>query len=87
MKNPPANAGAAGDSGSIPCWEDTLEEEIQNTLVLLPGKPHRQSSLVAYSPRLLCTQQRTQLSTHARVVATLNKKAEIEVMYMTEQQQ
>ena len=50
VKNPPANAGAAGDSGSILGWDDTLEEEMQNTLVLLPGKSHRQRSQVAYSP-------------------------------------
>ena len=27
-KHPPANAGAAGDMGSIPGWEDPPEEEI-----------------------------------------------------------
>ena len=51
VKNPPANAGAAGDSGSVLGWEDTLEEEMQNALVLLPGNSHRQRSRVAYSPR------------------------------------
>ena len=26
VKNPPVNAGAAGDTGLIPGWEDALEE-------------------------------------------------------------
>ena len=28
VKNPPANAGNAGDMGSIPGWEDPLEKEM-----------------------------------------------------------
>ena len=28
VKNPPANAGDTGDMGSIPGWEDPLEEEM-----------------------------------------------------------
>ena len=28
IKNPPANAGAAGDAGSVSGWEDPLEEEM-----------------------------------------------------------
>ena len=28
LKNLPANAGDAGDTGSIPGWEDPLEEEM-----------------------------------------------------------
>ena len=30
VKNPLANAGDAGDLGSIPGWEDPLEEEMAN---------------------------------------------------------
>ena len=30
--------------------EDSLEKEMQLTPVFLPGKPHRQRSLVGYSP-------------------------------------
>ena len=32
-------------------WEDPMEEEMATTPVFLPGKSHRQSSLVDYSPR------------------------------------
>ena len=32
-------------------WEDPLEEEMAATPVLLPGKSHRQRSLVGYSPK------------------------------------
>ena len=28
VKNPPANAGATGDMGLIPDWEDPLEEDL-----------------------------------------------------------
>ena len=28
IMNPPANAGATGDVGSIPGWEDPLEKEM-----------------------------------------------------------
>ena len=31
-------------------WEDPLEEEMQFAPVFLPGKFHRQRSLVVYSP-------------------------------------
>ena len=71
MKSQTANAGAAGDSGSILGWEDTLEEEMQNTLVVLPGKSHRQSSLVAYSPQLLYTAEYT---TEHTCMCTCNTK-------------
>ena len=30
-------------------WEDSLEEGMQPTSVLLPGKSHEQNSLVGYS--------------------------------------
>jgi len=42
VKNLPANAGDARDSGLIPG---------QPTPVFLPGKPHGQRSLMGYSPR------------------------------------
>ena len=32
-------------------WEDPLEKEMQPTPVFLPEKPHRQRSLVGYSPK------------------------------------
>ena len=28
VKNPPANAGATGDMGLIPSWEDPLEQDL-----------------------------------------------------------
>ena len=31
-------------------WEDPLEKGMQPTSVILPGKSHRQRSLVSYSP-------------------------------------
>ena len=33
-------------------WEDSLEEEMATHPVFLPGKFHRQRSLVGYSPRV-----------------------------------
>ena len=45
-----ASACNAGNSGSIPGWEDPLEKEWQPTPVLLPGKFHGLRSLVGYSP-------------------------------------
>ena len=44
------SACSAGDLGSIPDWEDTLERKWQPTPVLLPGKFHGLRSLVGYSP-------------------------------------
>ena len=32
-------------------WEDPLEKEMASIALLLPGKSHRQRSLVGYSPR------------------------------------
>ena len=48
LKNPPVNVGDAGSRpgfGMIP-WR----RRWQLTPVFLPGKPHRQRSLVDYSP-------------------------------------
>ena len=40
----------AGDPGSIPGQEDSLEGAWQPTLVFLPGEFHGQRSLVGYGP-------------------------------------
>ena len=45
LKNPPSNSGDAGDMGRPLGWK-----ERQPTPVFLPGKPHGQKSLAAYSP-------------------------------------
>ena len=50
VKNPPADAGDAGDGGSIPGLGGSLGGGIlQPTPVFLLGKPHGQRSLVGYS--------------------------------------
>ena len=62
VKNPPANAG---DAGSIPGSGRSLEEEMANTPVFLPGRFHGQS-LAGYSPWGCKGLDKTkQLSTHA----------------------
>ena len=38
VKNPPANAGDTGDSGSIPGLEDSLEEEMAISASILARK-------------------------------------------------
>ena len=48
LKNLPSNAG---DVGSIPGSGRSLEEEMANTQVFLPGKSHGPRSLVGYSPK------------------------------------
>ena len=51
VKNLPASAGDTGDPGSIPESGRSLgEKKWQSTPKLLPGKSHRQRSLVGYSP-------------------------------------
>ena len=51
VKNPPTNAGDAGDMGLIPGVErSSWTRKWQPTPVFLPGKFHRQRSLVGYSP-------------------------------------
>ena len=47
VKNLPANAG---DAGSIPVRKNPWRRKWKSTPVFLPGKSHRQKSLVAYSP-------------------------------------
>ena len=43
----PCNVGHAG---SIPGWEDSLEEEIATPPVFLPGKSHGQRILMGCNP-------------------------------------
>ena len=50
VKNPPGNAGDAGDPGFIPKLERSPGGRNGNTLVFLPGKFHGQRSLVSYGP-------------------------------------
>ena len=47
-KNPPANAGAAGDSGLIP--ESGRSSGGGNSNQFLPGRSHGLRNLVCYSP-------------------------------------
>ena len=52
VKNPPANAGDTGDSGSIPGlgrFPEEKKKKWQPTLVFLPGESLGQRSLVGYS--------------------------------------
>ena len=51
VKNPPANAGATGDIGSIPGLGRSLGEGNGNPFQsFLPGESHRQRGLVGHSP-------------------------------------
>ena len=51
VKNPPASAGDAGDSGSIPEQGRSPWRRAQQPIpVFSPGESHRQRSLVGYSP-------------------------------------
>ena len=51
VKNPPANAGATGDVGSIPGSGSSPGEEDGSPFpVFLSGKSHGQRSLESYSP-------------------------------------
>ena len=52
VKNPPANAGDMGDSGSIPGLGRKIpwRRAQQPTSVCLPGECHGQRSLEGYSP-------------------------------------
>jgi len=51
LKNPPANAGDARDAEFHP-WVGKIpwKKKWQLTPVFLPGKLHRQKSLMGYSP-------------------------------------
>ena len=50
VKNPPANAEASRGEGSIPGWEDSLEEEMASHSSILAWKTHGQRGLVDDSP-------------------------------------
>ena len=49
VKNPPDNAGNAGDMGSIPGSGRFWRRAWQPTPVFLPGKSHRERSMAGYS--------------------------------------
>ena len=49
-KEPTCIAGNAGDEGSIPGSEGSVEEARQPTPVFLPGESHGQKSLVGCGP-------------------------------------
>ena len=49
VKNPPANAGDAGDMDSIPGWGRS-PGAWQPTPVFFPGEFHGQRNLAGYSP-------------------------------------
>ena len=50
VKNPPANAGAIRDVGSIPGLERSPEKGMATIPVFLPGESHGQRRLAGYSP-------------------------------------
>ena len=50
-KDMPANAGRAGDVGSISGWEDPLEEGLATHSGIFAWRTHGQKSLQGYSPR------------------------------------
>ena len=50
VKNPPANAEDSRDEGSVPGWEDPLEEEMAPHSSIHAGIIYRQRRLVGYSP-------------------------------------
>ena len=64
VKNPPANAGDAGDMGSIPGQEDPVEEGRLPSPVFLPEKSHGRRSLVSYSPRGRTESDTTEATQH-----------------------
>ena len=51
VKNLPATAGDTRDSGLIPVRKIPWRRKWQPTSLFLPGKIHRQRSLVGYNPR------------------------------------
>ena len=50
VKNPPASAGDARDSGLITELERSPEREMRSHFSSLPGKSHGQRSWADYSP-------------------------------------
>ena len=69
VKNPPANAGAIRDMGSIPgSGEIPWRRKWQPTPVLLPGESHGQRSLAGYgaqSRKESDTTEKLSMSMHA----------------------
>ena len=51
VKNPPGNAGDAGDMSSILGWGRSWRRKWQPAPVFLSGESHGQRSLAGYSPR------------------------------------
>ena len=49
VKESAYDAGDTGDVGSIPGWEDPLEEDMQPTPVFLPGESRGQRNLMGCS--------------------------------------
>ena len=84
VKNLPADAGDARDTGSILGLEDPLEQEVAITPVFLPGKFHGQRSLVGYSPWGCKESDTTEGSrTHiASIYNTQNFKGKILVSFL-----
>ena len=65
VKNPPANARDAGDTGSIPGWGRVPGRRAwQSIPVFLPGESHGQRSLVGHSPWSLKESDTTERLTH-----------------------
>ena len=66
VKNPPANAGDTGDTGSTP-WVRKIPRRRgwQPTPVFLPGKSHGQKSLAGYSPQSCKELDTTEVTEHA----------------------
>ena len=50
-KNPPANAGATGDTGSAPGWEDPLEKEMATHSSILAWEIPLAEEIGVRSPR------------------------------------
>ena len=65
VKSPPANAGDAGDTGSVPGLEDSpWRREWLPTPIFLPGEFKGQRSLAGYSPRGRKESDTTERLTH-----------------------
>ena len=70
LKNPPVNAGDAGDSSSVPWVRKILwRGKWQTTQIFLPKKSHGQWNLEGCSPR---DHSQTLLSTHTHNIVPLN---------------
>ena len=50
LKSLPAHAEDTGDLGSVPGWEDPLEEEMATHSSILAWESHGQRSLAGYNP-------------------------------------